>query len=252
VFAACGPGAILLVAAVAAAVSLLGVFRVSVSFRPPPSARICRRPFSSSPNASAATACTRWISTASYAPFLEIDCCAQVDVRRGATLILHDKEFDPEPFDPRDIVKELRLRPDNRFFDLEDYLYFRFDTPPQWNEALSVTFPVKARIELIIALWILAIALFASRRRIERLVLRPSAGAELTGVATASATVGVLLLAINLTGLFVPLRYAEIDHPSPATLRRSYGPGDATMTWAAARTQLAPVQPNPAPPTRIG
>jgi hypothetical protein len=45
-----------------------------------------------------------------HAPFLEIDCCAQVDVRRGATPILHDKEFDPEPFDPRDIVKELRLR----------------------------------------------------------------------------------------------------------------------------------------------
>ena len=237
---ACGPGAILLVAAVAATVSLLGVFRVerivpAAALSPDLPQAILEQSERVSRDGVYALDFHRF-----HAPFLEIDCCAQVDVRRGATPILHDKEFDPEPFDPRDIVKELRLRPDNRFFDLEDYLYFRFDTPPQWHETLSITFPVKARIELIIALWILAIALFASRRRIERLVLRPSAGAALMGIATASATVGVLLLAVNLTGLFVPLRYAEIDHPSPATLRRSYGPGDATMTWAAARTQLAP------------
>src|SRR5262249_16306670 len=71
-------------------------------------------------------------------------------------------------------------------------------------------------------------------------LLQPSAGAALTGVAATSAAAGAILLAVNLTGLFVPLRYAEIDHPSPDTLLRSYGPGDRTMTWETARAQLAP------------
>ena len=139
---ACGPGVILLVAAVAATVSLLGVFRVerivpAAALSPDLPQAILEQSERVSRDGVYALDFQRF-----HAPFLEIDCCAQVDVRRGATPILHDKEFDPEPFDPRDIVKELRLRPDNRFFDLEDYLFFRFDTPPQWHETLLVvTFP---------------------------------------------------------------------------------------------------------------
>ena len=49
---------------------------------------------------------------------------------------------------------------------------------------------------------------------------------------------GATLLTINVAGLFFSLRSNEIDHPSSETLRISYGAGDTTMTWQAARSQL--------------
>lgn len=173
-----------------------------------------------------------------YAPFLEIACCTQVDIRRGETPVLFDAAFNPLAEDAR--PEQIRFRDDNRFVDF-DYLYFHFKSAPQWHESLTLRFPVKARIELVVVLWLAAIVLFALRGRIKRLALRPSLPSALTGLAAASAALAVSLLAINITGLFVPLRYTEVDHPSPRTLRGSHGPGDATMTWAAARAQLAPV-----------
>ena len=113
-------------------------------------------------------------------------------------------------------------------------------TPPRWDEVLKLRFPIRADTELIVALWLCAIGAIALRRRSVRFVTNPSPAAALRGTAAVSAALGVTLLAVNTAGLFIPLRYAEIDKPSPETLRRSYGPGDATMTWDAARAQLAP------------
>ncbi len=239
------PAALVLAAALTATLSLLGLLRAertvsAAALSPDGPQAVLGQSERVSRNGVYALDFSRF-----HAPFLEVDCCTQLDVRRGATPVPRDTEFNPRLHDPRDIVKALRLRADNRFFDLEDYLYFRLDTPPRWDEAITLVFPVKARPELVVVLWLAAIVLFGLRRRLARFIVRPSPAAALTSVAAASAALGVLLLAINATGLFVPLRYAEIDHPSPDTLRRSYGPGDRTITWDAARAQLAPAPAEP-------
>lgn len=175
-----------------------------------------------------------------YAPFLEITCCAGVDIRRGETPILLDAGFDPRPDDPLRRADKIRLRPDNRFYDFEDYLYLHLDTPPRWDETLTLRFPVQAEPELIVILWLAALGALALRRRTTRFVLQPTGASLLRGTAAAAAFAATVLLAINTLGLVIPLRSSEIDRPSPTTVIRSNGPGDATMTWETARTQLAP------------
>ena len=175
-----------------------------------------------------------------YAPFLEIACCTQVDIRRGETRILPDADFDPQADDPQRRAETIRRLGGSRFYNFEDYLYFHLDTAPRWNETLTLRFPVKAEPELIVILWLAALGALALRRRTTRFLLQPSSTAFLRGTATATASAATALLAINAIGLIVPLRSSEIDRPSRATILRSHGPGDATMTWEAARTQLAP------------
>jgi hypothetical protein len=175
-----------------------------------------------------------------YAPFLEIACCTQVDIRRGETPILPDVEFDPEGDDPQRRKEKIRTLGENRFYNFEDYLYLRLGTAPRWNETLTLRFPVTAERELIVILWLAAIGSLALRRRTTRFVLQPTSAAFLHGTAAAAASAAAALLAINAIGLLVPLRSSEVDQPSRATIVRSLGPGDATMTWEAARTQLAP------------
>ena len=174
-----------------------------------------------------------------YAPFLEIACCTQVDIRRGETPILPDADFDPEGDEPQRRAEKIRTLGENRFYNFEDYLYLHLDTAPRWNETLILRFPVKAEPELIVILWLAAIGMLALRRRTTRFVLQPTSAAFLRGTAAAAASAAAALLAISAIGLIVPLRSSEVDRPSRATIVRSHGPGDATMTWESARTQLA-------------
>ena len=173
------------------------------------------------------------------APFLEIGCCSNFAIRRGDVSILPDRAFDPRGLDPLALKRAISLRPDNRFYDFDNYLYFHLATPPRWYEIFKVRFPIRADTELIVALWLCAIGAIALYRRSVRFVTDPSPAAVMRGTAIASAVLGAMLLAVNAAGLLIPLRPAEIDNPSPETVRRSYGPGDATMTWEAARAQLA-------------
>ena len=175
-----------------------------------------------------------------FAPFLEIGCCSDVKIGRGDVTILHDREFDLRGLDPRALRQAISLRPDNLFYDFENYLNLHLGTPPRWYEVFRLRFPIRAETELIVALWLCAIGAIALHRQSVRFVTNPSPAAALRGTAAVLAALGATLLAINAAGLFVPLRYAEIDNPSPHTLDRSYGPGDATMTWDAARAQLTP------------
>jgi hypothetical protein len=238
--AAAMPAAILLASALVATVSLLGVFRgeriVPASALTPDSPQAILAPADRiSRNGIYVLEFSRF-----YAPFLEIACCTQVDIRRGETPILPDAEFDPQADDPQRRAEKVRTLGDNRFYNFEDYLYLHLDTAPRWNETLTLRFPVKAEPELIVILWLAAIGMLALRRRTTRFVLQPTSAAFLRGTAAAAASAAAALLAINAIGLLVPLRSSEVDRPSRATLVRSHGPGDATMTWEAARTQLAP------------
>jgi hypothetical protein len=237
--AAAMPAAVLLAGALVATVSLLGVLRgeriVPASTLTPDSPQALLEPRERiSRKGIYVLEFSRF-----YAPFLEIACCTQVDIRRGETLILLDAEFDPQADDPLRRAEKIRGLPDNRFYNFEDYLYLHLDTAPRWNETLTLRFPVKAEPELIVILWLAAIGMLALRRRTTRFVLQPTSAAFLRGTAAAAASVAAALLAINAIGLLVPLRSSEVDRPSRATLARSHGPGDATLTWEAARAQLA-------------
>ena len=238
--AAAMPATILFAGALVATVSLLGVLRgeriVPASALTPDSPQAILAPADRiSRNGIYVLEFSRF-----YAPFLEIACCTQVDIRRGETPILPDAEFDPQADDPQRRAEKIRTLGDNRFYNFEDYLYLHLDAPPRWNETLTLRFPVKAEPELIVILWLAAIGMLALRRRAIRFVLQPTSAAFLRGTAAAAASAAAALLAINAIGLLVPLRSSEVDRPSRATLVRSHGPGDATMTWEAARTQLAP------------
>ena len=234
------PAAAFLAAAIMATISLLGVFHgereiSAFEFSPDGPGAFMKPAERASSSGVYSLDFSRF-----FAPFLEIGCCSNVAIGRGDVSILHDREFDPRGLDPRALRQAIGLRPDNRFYDLENYLYFHLVTPPRWYEVLKLQFPIRADTELIVALWLCAIGAIALRRRSVRFLTNPSPAAALRGSAAVLAALGVTLLAVNAAGPFVPLRHAEIDNPSPETLRRSYGPGDATMTWDAARAQLAP------------
>ena len=170
-----------------------------------------------------------------FAPFVEIDCCSPIEIRRGETALKQDRDFDPRD---AKLMHTITSRPDGRFFDFDDYIYFRLDDPPKWHEVFTLRFPIRARIEAIAALWLFAIAAIFLHRRNVRFLLNPSPRMALRGAAAAAGLLGATLLAINVAGLFSTLRNAEVDRPSPETLRVSYGPEDTTVTWQAARSQL--------------
>ena len=95
-FAATLPSAIAFGAALVATVSLLGVFRTervvsAAALSPDFPQAILDRADRVSRNGAYMLDFPRF-----YAPFLEIDCCARVDVRRGEIPVLHDDEFDPD------------------------------------------------------------------------------------------------------------------------------------------------------------
>ena len=237
--AAAIPAAILVAAALVATMSLLGVLRgqriVPASALTPDSPQALLAPADRiSRKGIYVLEFSRF-----YAPFLEIACCTQVDIRRGETPILPDADFDPQADDPQRRAETIRALGGNRFYGFEDYLYLHLDSAPRWNETLTLRFPVKAEPELIVILWLAAIGMLALRRRTARFVLHPTSAAFLRGTATAAASAAAALLALSAIGLLVPLRSSEVDRPSRATIVRSHGPGDATMTWETARTQLA-------------
>ena len=111
------------------------------------------------------------------APFLEIDCCSPIDIRRGETALKQDRDFDPRDIAPMQMMKS---RSDGRFFDLRDYIYFRLDDPPKWHEVFTLRFPIRARVELIAALWLCMIAAVFLHRRNVRFLLNPVTGGGVT------------------------------------------------------------------------
>ena len=121
-----------------------------------------------------------------------------------------------------------RLRPDDRFYDYEDYLYFHFVTPPRWDEILTLRFRSRRSLILIVMLWLAAIGLPAAAPpdgalRAAAARLRPlCAAAPRLRLAAASRC-----LRSTQSGCSSRCATGEIDHPvARDAARAATGSGD--------------------------